>query len=48
MDDYSKGAAAWDKAMDKYLKGEGPSPGAKNEFIQKQNKDRPTYAPAKR
>ncbi len=30
----------WDAAMDKYLKGEGPSPGSRNDYIQKINRQR--------
>src|SRR5262245_6339276 len=40
QDDYRRGAAAWDEALDKFLAGKGPNPGPKNEFIEKANPDR--------
>jgi hypothetical protein len=43
--DYRAGKAAYDQALDAYLAGKGPSPGPQNEFIQKQNQERPTYIP---
>lgn len=43
--DYRNGRSAYDQALDNYLAGKGPSPGPMNEFIQNQNKDRPTYIP---